>query len=155
MEKIIELELHSLPGLLLSQDFGKDVRELVVDELELPEEVFLGLSYIPSKTHAANLKTNIERGEILEIDYYRFCKSNNLATEIGNIISAASFLEYQYGRGIAWLHLPYNDSGVKYFRKIVQWAKKNNYCIQDGNNTWCLNFDADINDLVDLVYYGK
>lgn len=136
---VYELELWSKPGKNLDQDFGKEeLQEIISIDLPLDENIYIGLSYIPDETDVKILEIDIRERRVELDDFLNYCKNNRLSSDLSDPVSAALYLEYQYGRGIAWLHLPCNQTGKFYLSMLVDWSKKNGYVIVNTDFHFCV-----------------
>ena len=139
MNKIYEMEFWSQPGSLLEPEYGCELKSAVDSALSLNNTVFLGLSNVPSPTDTENLLHSLNEAELSITEFEIFCKSHALDPSVNNNQSAASFLEYMYGRVLAWLHIPRNTSGLAMFNSLVKWSSENNFNIQCGHQLYCVN----------------
>lgn len=139
MNIVYELELWSRPGKNLDQDLGKEgLKELISKDLALDESVYLGLSYIPDEIYTTILKIDIRERNVDIDDFHNYCENNNLSPDTSDPVSAALFLEYLYGRGLAWLHLPCNQTGKSYLSILVDWSRKNGYLVVNTDFRFCI-----------------
>jgi hypothetical protein len=69
-------------------------------------KVFLGLSAISDSTDCENLYSAIESGELTRDSFGRFCSAHELPDNLQSEKSSAKFLEYMWGRCLAWIHMP-------------------------------------------------
>lgn len=137
MKQIFELELWSRPGKLLPKEHGNSLKKVIDESLALPNDIYLGLSFIPSKIDSLNLLHSINEKELNSDEFTLFCKKENLNPSIENNESAAKYLELVYGRSLAWLHIPHDDKGLIYFNSLLSWANDNNYNIQCSHSLYC------------------
>jgi len=105
-EAIWELEVWSPPGHLLNPEFGKLVLAPEMWREGISRDVFLGLSAIPDPVDCENLKSDIESGVVTMQAFSTFCFEQGLVDSTDNQLSASRFLEYSYGRPLAWVHIP-------------------------------------------------
>lgn len=139
-QRVIELEIWSRPSFNLPQEIGKQaIGPRCTDELKLPEGVVLGLSEIPDPVHALNLGMSLAAGEVSRQAFDEFCSQNGLEKNVSSIASAAKFLEYTYGRGLAWVHLPATAEGVSLGQRINAWAHSEGYCLVEPYSHCFLN----------------
>lgn len=110
MKTVIEIEIWSSPGGLLPPDYGKRLQEDFWAE-GIPRDVVLGLNSIPDETDSENLRLSLEAGELAESDFRVFCEQNKFAPDVADCRSAAAFLEYSFGRPLAWVHIPDGEYG--------------------------------------------
>lgn len=103
-----ELEVWSRPGLQLDLEYGKCELETDMWKVGVERDVFLGLSEVPSCIDSHNLRCDIESGALAICAFSTFCTSHGLIDSMENPLSAARFLEYSYGRSLAWVHIPCN-----------------------------------------------
>ena len=128
--RVIELELWSRPSFNLPMDIGKQaIAPRCINDLKLPEGVVLGLSEIPDPAHSTSLGMSLADGELSRQEFDEFCAKNGLAANVSSIDSAAKFLEFAYGRGLAWVHLPATEEGIAMGQRINAWAHSEGYCL--------------------------
>ena len=138
MQEIIELEICSQPGENIDAESGKDLELLLISELGLNEDMVIGLSFFPEKAHVDNLLIAINEGELNVDAFSSYCRSHNLNTSIHDKRSAAYYLEYEYGRTLAWLHIPNNENSISILEKILLWCMQHKYNVQNGDDLYCL-----------------
>ncbi|MGP4846339.1 hypothetical protein ACTXGQ_19620 [Marinobacter sp. 1Y8] len=138
MTSIVELEMWSSPGACLPAEFGKEFKVNIDSALELDDSIFLGLSFVPEKIDSENLSLSFRLGELAVEDFEVFCRFRGFEPNLQNHESAARFLEFEYGRPVAWLHLPYNNRGIRILNKLMSWAVKNGFSIQNPDLCYCL-----------------
>lgn len=113
-----EFEVWSKPGKLLPSTYGKDLQSEMWDA-GVPEDVFLGLSAVADSSDSENLKTSFDRGELDTSEFLQFCAAQGLLPETDPEISAMLFLEFKFGRPLAWIHMPV-DSPPALLHKIKE-----------------------------------
>ena len=146
--RVIELELWSRPSFILPMDIGKqEIAPRCINDLKLPEGVVLGLSEIPDPIDSKNLGTALASGELSRQEFDGFCARNGLEGEVSSIDSAAKFLEYVYGRGLAWVHLTASDEGVAMGQRINAWAHSEGYCLVEPYS-YCFLKEASLEHLL-------
>lgn len=138
MNEVYELEVWSQPGKNLPAEFGKELKAEIDSNLSLKAEVFIGLSFIPSTTDTTNLLHALNESELKIGDFERYCKLNNCEPSVSVHTSAAKYLEFSYGRALAWLHIPHSSEGLVVLNRIMQWATGNGYNLQCGQQLYCL-----------------
>ena len=138
MKKVFELEVWSRPKVSLSADHGKELKTKIDSDLLLKEDLFLGLSFVPSETDTTNLLHALNENELKIGEFESFCKSNNLQPSVNNFISSAKFLEFNYGRALAWLHIPHSKEGLISLNKIIRWVSAKGYNVQCPQQLYCL-----------------
>lgn len=146
---VIELELWSRPSSSLPPEIGK----LVVGprcsgDLGLPAGVVLGLSEIPDPIDSQNLDTSLAAGELSRKEFDEFCVQYGLEANVGAVDSAAKFLEYSYGRPLAWVHLTASTDGVEMGQRINTWAHSEGYCLVEPHGIFCLLKGASLEQLL-------
>jgi hypothetical protein len=139
MENIYELELWSRPGRNLNQDYGKELEHIINMDLSLEKNICKGLSYIPNIADVHNLKSAINACEINQEDFLEYCVNQKIHPDLLNETSAALYLEYLYGRALAWLHIPCNQMAKTHYFILVEWAKKNGFVIVEADKLFCIN----------------
>jgi hypothetical protein len=149
MLPVIELELWSRPSSSLSPEIGK----LVVgprcsSDLSLPAGVVLGLSEVPDPIDSQNLDTSLAAGELSRKEFDEFCEQNGLEANVGAVDSAAKFLEYVYGRPLAWVHLAASNDGVEMGQRINTWAHSEGYCLVEPHGIFCFLKGASLEQLL-------
>ncbi len=130
--------MFSRPGRNLPPELSKEMKSDIDAELELDEDIFIGLSFIPSEVDTINLLHALNEKELLISDFEDYCNNNNLYASVSNNESAALFQEFAYGRSVAWLHIPQNREGLVVVNKLSQWSLKNEFNIQCSSNLYCL-----------------
>ena len=139
MNEVYELELWSRPRALLPLEYGKELEKEVNLKLSLPKGIFSGLSLVYSDTDRDNLLHALNEKELKHEQFLVFCKMGKFEPSANNKESAARFLEFSYGRALAWLHIPHTPSGLKYYSSLLAWATENKFNIQCGNKLYCVN----------------
>jgi hypothetical protein len=138
MPKVFELEVWSKPGKNIDAEAGKVLEAMITKELCLDFGVVLGLSFVPNKVHVDNLLIAINERELLSVNYFRYCEKNNLTKSLHDIRSAAFYLEYEYGRPLAWIHIPYNEIGKGICLDVIKWCDSHSYNVVDGDKLYCV-----------------
>jgi len=139
MPPVIELELWSRPSSNLPPEIGKVVvAPRCSGDLNLPEGVVLGLSEIPDSTDSQNLGAALAGGELQLEEFNVFCAQNGLQANVSAADSAAKYLEYSYGRAIAWVHLPASADGIEIGQRINAWAHSEGYCLVEPFASFCI-----------------
>ena len=118
MREVFEIELWSRPGTCYPDDHGKDLKTKIDIELCIEKDLINGLSFIPAASDTTNLLHALNENELKITDFERYCKSNNLEPRVSINISSAKFLEFCYGRALAWLHIPHSPEGLESLGKI-------------------------------------
>ncbi len=149
MSPVIELELWSRPSSSLPPEIGKlVVAARCSSALSLPAGVVLGLSEIPDPIDSQNLDTLLAAGELLRKEFDEFCKQNGLEANVGAVDSAAKFLEYSYGRPLAWVHLSASTGGVEMGQRVNAWAHSEGYCLVEPHGIFCFLKGASLEQLL-------
>jgi hypothetical protein len=78
----------------------------VFDQLKVPENVFKGVSKIPSEADVAELKKGFATGEFNEKEFLDFCNAHQYEPSADSAISASCFIELKRGRLVARLECP-------------------------------------------------
>lgn len=147
--QVIELELWALPGSRLPPEIAKmSTAPQCNRDLGLEEGIVLGLSEIPDKAHVDTLTISLDRGELALEDFERYCRDNSLNSDVYSMESAARFLEYQYGRALAWVHLAASQAGLKIGERINSWAHDHNYCLINPHIDACFLNGASLGHLL-------
>lgn len=138
MPATIELELWSQPSSNLPREVGKElIGPRCTHDLGLPAGVVLGLSEVPDEIDAENLVASIAAGELSQKEFDEFCEHHRLEANVRSKDSAAKFLEFSYGRPLAWVHLPDSLYGVEMGDRIHAWARSNGYCLVEPRAAFC------------------
>lgn len=137
MKKVCELELWSKPNANLPEDVGLSLVKKAIIELEL-DKIIVGLSFLPDSTDVENLKICLAEKELDIFQFKSYCSKNNLSNDLNNAESAALFLEYEYGRPLAWIHIPTDVCLEETIQKIKNWAKKSDSIIIEPEDFYCL-----------------
>lgn len=139
MPAVIELELWSQPSSNLPRDIGKElIGPRCTNDLDLPAGVVLGLSEVPDEIDAENLVASIAAGELSQKEFDEFCDHHCLEANVRSKDSAAKFLEFAYGRPLAWVHLPDSLFGIEMGDRINAWARSNGYCLVEPDSAFCI-----------------
>jgi hypothetical protein len=131
-------------------DYGKDLRdELLLDgtfaSLDIPDDVFIGLSNIPDEVDVHNLKMDIEEGVLTMEGFIIFCHEYGFEPNIESIFSANKYLEYIYGSPIAWVHIP-DGSEMRMLPLIIKiMNERGHIVIETGTNK---KFDLNSDGLI-------
>ncbi len=149
MSAVIELELWSRPSFSLPPEIGKlVVAPRCSSDLSLPAGVVLGLSDIPDPADSQNLDTSLAAGELSRKEFDGFCEQNGLEANVAAVASAAKFLEYSYGRPLAWVHLAASTDGVEMGKDINAWAHSEGYCLVEPHEIFCFLNGASLEQLL-------
>ena len=105
MKKVHEMDAWSPPGRQLDVDYGKKIAEKMWAR-GYAREVILGLSFIPDVTDVKVFAMALADGEFTFLDFSKFCHEHHLPLDQNSAESAARFLEFFFGRKVAWLHIP-------------------------------------------------
>ncbi|WP_133001232.1 hypothetical protein [Luteimonas arsenica] len=132
MNRIVDLELWSLPRTAASPLDGKYVAEECRVASGLPDDIVLGLNYVPSDTYVRNLASAFEDSASLAVQFSSFCQDRGLPTEKECPKSAAHFLAFWEGQPLAWLHFPSAPEGREMAIRVHEWAEKCGYAIRAG-----------------------
>ena len=127
--RVRELEVWSKPGVLMPPEYGKELAQELW-AVDIPREVFLGLSAIPDEAHIINLRMAIEAGELSLEDFKSFCLGHSLAPQADSAESASKFLEYSLGRPLAWVHIA-EDSNPQLLKRIVDLMRARGHKVID------------------------
>lgn len=92
-------------GELLHPEYGKEILQKEIWAQGIPKDAFLGVSAIPDSTDCENLYSAIESGELTRDYFGTFCSAHELPDNLQSEESA-KFLEYMWGRCLAWIHMP-------------------------------------------------
>lgn len=137
MRVVRELELWSEPGRMISDSSLAKLKLSFEGEFKLVG-VFLCLSSIPGQTDVDNLVIAFEEGELLRTKFRIFCEAAGLEEHELNKESACKYLEFEYGRKIAWLHIPEALSTSMYLCSIARWSRRNRLALVDPDDLCCL-----------------
>lgn len=105
MKVVQEFEVWSRPGMVFPQDYGKDLQEEIWG-LGVPRDVFLGVSNIPDETDVVRLRLALDRREVELSQFSSFCEQLGLDADLECQSSASRFMEFSFGRVLAWVHIP-------------------------------------------------
>ncbi|HET8730831.1 MAG TPA: hypothetical protein VFM34_06945 [Moraxellaceae bacterium] len=106
MDRVIELEVWSQPEVILTADAGHEFTA-GFPKTALPKgAVLLGLSSVPDRVDSENLKVGLTEGELKVSDFKEFCRKRGFQFDLDDVEAASAFLEFSYGRKMAWLHIP-------------------------------------------------
>jgi hypothetical protein len=130
MERVVELELWSAPLVGEVPFEGKIIAATCRQSTGLPEDVVLGLSFVPDQTDVENLRLSLERAEVSLVDFQQYCARNGLPPDANNISSAAQYLSYVGGQPLAWLHFPASQEGRGMAKVAIEWANENGYLVK-------------------------
>ena len=100
----------------------------------------MSLNVIPDQTDAENLAIAFEESELEKEDFLIFCEANDLAVNPEDFNSACRFLEYSYGRRLAWLHIPEDKDVQECLGRVVLWIRLKNLVVVDPDSLCCLVF---------------
>lgn len=138
MKKIYELEIWSRPNTSMQESAGDDLKDKITTELGLEPGVVLGLNFSPQESHVENLLLAVNENEVSTEDFSSFCLRKHIPNSMNNMNSAALFLDFEYGRPLAWLHIPYNETGLKILQDVMEWCQRKGFNIQDENRLFCI-----------------
>lgn len=122
MKRIVDLELWSLPLEAQMLFDGKLIAEECRTSTGLPDDVVLGLNFVPDATYITNLDISISRGEVTTQAFQEFCAKHNLLHDRNDPLSAGRYLAYAFGQPLAWLHFPAGGEGLEMARQMFIWA---------------------------------
>jgi hypothetical protein len=144
----LELEIWSLPGRDFIQHVGKEIALTCQQQLELPDGIVLGLSDVPDKVDAQNLAMSFRERELKKDDFYDFCETMNISKDINAAESAMWFLAHNYGRPVAWVHLPASSQGIDIGTRVLLWLSGQGYCLVMPQELYCISSETIIHDLL-------
>jgi hypothetical protein len=124
MEHVIDLELWSRPKTATTPADGKRIAESCRAITRLPDDVVLGLSFVPDATDVINVCRLILDGDATVEEFNSFCVESGLSPDQQNVQSAACFFAYACGQPLAWLHFPATPDGREMAKSLVAWAKQ-------------------------------
>ena len=149
LPRVIELELWSRPGSNLAPEAGKAViAPQCRAELALCAEVVLGLSAIPHPIDSQNLAAAFGEGELTHEAFEGYCARNGLVADAHSPETAACFLEYEFGRPLAWVHLDASTRGIGIGRRINAWAHAQGFCLVEPAETSCILQSSSLSHLL-------
>jgi hypothetical protein len=129
MNRIVDLELWSVPLEAQIPFDGKLIAEECRVSTGLPDDVVLGLNFIPDATDITTLDISISRGEVTTQDFQKFCAEHNLAQDRNDPLSSGRFLAYAFGQPLAWLHFPAGAEGLEMARQMFAWASSRRFIV--------------------------
>lgn len=132
MRKVHEYEAWSQPGLLLTDNYGKEVAEYLYQR-GIPHDAFLGLYNMSDHTDVEDMRLSMTAGEINEEDFILFCKAQGLIPDPLDIKSANKFMEYSFGRVLGWVHIP-DDGSPELLINITKLLNDRNINVIDPDN---------------------
>lgn len=141
MKRIVDLELWSLPLEAQMPFDGKLIAEECRTSTGLPDDVVLGLNFIPDATDITNLEISISSGEVTTQAFQEFCAKNNLLHDRNDSLSAGRFLAYAFGQPLAWLHFPACAEGLVMARQIFAWASSRRFLVVAAQGEASLSMD--------------
>ena len=135
LRRVVELELWSKPGNPNGPLNGKDVARACRLATGAPEDVVLGLNFVPSPTDVENVRLMIADGEASTYAFTRFCSERGLPCDPTSQLSAANYLVHARGQPLAWLHFSADHNGLRDAQRIFRWAEAMHFLVvaeQDG-----------------------
>lgn len=139
MQEIFELEIWSKPGSCIGDSEGLKIEFLLKKQIPSESEFVIGHNFSSGGVDVDNLALSLKEGELKEADFKVFCAQRKLPLNLGDCNSAARFLEFNYGRLLAWINLPYNQSGKEVYLKIAKWILNTPYNLQGSHIPYCVN----------------
>lgn len=131
-QRIWELEVWSPPGLQLHVEYGKTVLAPEMWSAGIARDMFLGLSEVPDSTDCQNLQMGLDSGALAKDAFTDFCLSHGLVGSTNDALSAARFLEFTYGRKLAWVHIPDSAAASKLAKEIHRLVAVKGFLLLDG-----------------------
>lgn len=141
MKRIVDLELWSLPLDAQMPFDGKRIAEECRTSTGLPDDVVLGLNFIPDATDITNLEISISQGEVTTQAFQEFCAKHNLLHDRYDPLSAGRFLATAFGQPLAWLHFPAGAEGLEMARQLFTWASSRRFIVVAGRGEAPLSMD--------------
>ncbi|WP_087496116.1 hypothetical protein [Curvibacter sp. AEP1-3] len=141
MKRIVDLELWSRPLEAQMPFDGKLIAEECRASTSLPDDVVLGLSFLPDSTDISNLETSISRGEVTTQAFQEFCTEHNLRHDQNDPLSACRFLADAFGQPLAWLHFPADIEGLEMAQLMFAWASNRGFLLIDAQRESPLSMD--------------
>lgn len=132
MHRIVELELWSSPRRSTAPKDGKAVAKACCAGTLAPQDVVLGLNFVPGEIDVELLARSFETRESSLLEFEQFCRNEGLPSEAANPQSAAHFLAFCEGQPLAWLHLPEASTSRDMALRIHRWAVGNGYVVRKG-----------------------
>ena len=77
--------------------------------------------------------------EIPAEDFLNFCRAHNLKPDTNDELSAARFLDYTYGRLLAWVNIPTQIKIGKTYNEIVSWVMTQDLVLCGADVPYCVN----------------
>ncbi|MBU6953626.1 hypothetical protein [Hahella sp. HN01] len=139
LQAIFELEIWSQPGGCCNATQGLEIEKLLKKELPSSIDFIVGHDFSPNNIDVENLSISMQEKELKESNFKSFCIQRGLSPDLNDSESAARFLEYSYGRLLAWVHLPHDELGKEIFIKLVKWLSDKRYNLQGADANYCVN----------------
>lgn len=141
MKRIVDLELWSLPLEAQMPLDGKLIAEECRASTGLPDDVVLGLDFMPDSTDVSNLEISISRGEVTSQAFQEFCAMHKLKHDRHDPRSACWFLACALGQPLAWLHFPAGIEGLGMAHQVFAWASNRKFILVPAQSEAPLSMD--------------
>ncbi|MBV1777397.1 hypothetical protein KSF73_16875 [Burkholderiaceae bacterium DAT-1] len=138
MISVREMELWTSPGKLYADSFPAEVGKSFSTELPLASNIFIALNSVPDEIDSENLLIAFEEGELAVGDFKRFCMLAGFECDEYNHLSACRFLEFSYGRKVAWIHLPESTDSESELKLIAAWTREKGLALVDPDELYCI-----------------
>jgi hypothetical protein len=138
LKYILELELWASPCTELTNDDAYRFADIFYDKIDPDRSIYIPLSSAPSETDVKNLALDIAEHALCEKDFFSYCQQHKLEPSITNPISAQRFLDYSFGRRLAWLHIPDDMYCEGRVRRFIDWASGHNFSVVEPDHLYCL-----------------
>ncbi|MBK1616693.1 hypothetical protein CKO44_24955 [Rubrivivax gelatinosus] len=98
----------------------------------MPEDVVLGLNFVPDETDGQVLAAKFAKGDSSARQFEEFCLNQELPVDSGHAKSAAHFLAFTEGQPLTWLHFPASQEGQGMAASVYEWATTAGHIIRRG-----------------------
>jgi hypothetical protein len=128
-QRIVELELWSMPGSAGAPFDGKAIAHECRQDLGLSSEVVLGLSFVPNQTDVERFRWRLTNGESSTEQFQAYCVARGIPAQLGALPSVAEYVAHVEGQPLAWLHLPAELDGFPQAKKVLRWALSKGFMV--------------------------
>lgn len=139
MRRVREYEIWSSPG-CFTVDPSVIATE-VAKELGFSGEVITLHNQLPDQTDCENLSIGLVEHELSIDDLAEFCSAFGYPFDLNNSTVAYHFLNYSYGKSLAWIHLDEKDDHDAVRARICMTVRRKGLALVDPETLMCLIFD--------------